>query len=155
MIRPTTGDLLAVKLNNRYYFALVLSKIKLFGGHFVYVFHKTSEQLLPPEELLNNNPPGFHDFVDFNWSNREGRLDRIATKQNIQPFETITRLKATNTIKGKATLWFIYDMSFKEIKKTSSLSSQEKAYPLFHRIDDYLMCKRIDQAWLPEKDPRI
>jgi len=55
----------------------------------------------------------------------------------------------------KAEFWFIYDESFKEIRRTSRLSGEQRAYPLFHRIDDILMCKLIDKHWTPEKDERI
>jgi hypothetical protein len=74
---------------------------------------------------------------------------------DITPYNQIHYLKGTNTTKGKATLWFIYDMNFKEVKRVRRLSEEEKKYPVFSRIDDRIMVERIDQHWVPEKDPAI
>lgn len=65
------------------------------------------------------------------------------------------RLKGTNAFKEKAHLWFIYDMSFKELKRVSQLSAEEAKYPDFSRIDDTIMVDLANKRWTPEQDHRI
>ena len=155
MIRPSIGDLLAVLAGERYYYALQLSKVRLFGAPLVFAFHRTSSVPLAAEEILAAEPSGFYEFVDFIRAKRENRLSRIASKVDVDTFVPVRRFKNTLTIKGKASSWSIYDESFQEIRRTARLTEEEKGYPLFHRIDDVLMCKLIDEQWTPPKDPRV
>ena len=155
MIRPDVGDLIAVNATGKYYYALLLSKARLFGAPLVFAFHRTSATPLTADQVVEGNGPGFHEFVDFIWAKRENRVLRIASKVDTRPFDTVRHFKNTHTTKGKATLWFICDQSFKEIRRTERLTVEEKAYPLLHRIDDILMCDLINQQWTPAKDERI
>jgi hypothetical protein len=155
VIRPVIGDLVAVNANDRYYYAIILSKVRLFGAPLVFAFHRTSETPLTAEQIAVPTATGFHEFVDFIWAKRENRLSRIATKIDTVPFETAHFFKSTHTTKGKATLWFIYDASFSEVRRTKRLSKEEKTYPLRHRIDDTIMCALIDKHWMPGHDERI
>jgi hypothetical protein len=155
MIRPNVADLIAVNAAGKYYYALLLSKVRLFGAPLVFAFHRTSVEPLVADEIVKGNGPGFHEFVDFIWAKRENRVSRIASKIDTRPFDTVRRFKSTHTTKGKASLWFIYDQSFEEVRRTEQLTLEEKGYPLLHRIDDVLMCDLINQQWTPAKDERI
>jgi hypothetical protein len=148
-LRP--GDLVAVETKDRFHYALLLERIRLFGGHWTFAFYLTSANLLSPTEVLDRTPSGFHAFVDFIWGKREGRITRLARNVGLEPFAGPGLLKQSNTSDpAQATIWFIYDMSFKELKRTPTLSSPERKYPFRSRIDDVIMCDRIDRRWSPE-----
>jgi hypothetical protein len=101
-------------------------------------------------------PPtnGFHAFIDFIFAKRENRLDHLAKKVDIGPYNTVKHLKNTHIFPGKAPLWFIYDLDFNE-RRVESLSEEEKYYPLFERIDDTIMVQRVNELWTPDQDKRI
>ena len=155
MTRIYPGDLIAVFSNGRYYYALILDKVRFFGGNWVYVLHETSLELLSPDQVLATQCSGFHALVDFIWAKREGRLLRVATKIDVEPYNSVRRLKDTHHFTGKAPLWFIYDMDFQEVKRVAELDEEEKAYPLLVRIDDTIMAEWVEQQWEPDKDQRI
>jgi hypothetical protein len=155
MIRITPGNLIATQLDGRYYYAVILDKVGLFGGNWTYVFHCTSEVLLSTEQLLGSVQPGFHAFVDFIWAKREDRLVRLAGKVDVRPYNSVQFLKATPHVEGKAKVWFIYNMSFEELKRVAELGDAERAYPLFECIDDTVMACLVEQRWTPEQDERI
>ena len=155
MIRPSVGDLVSVAANGKYYYAVLLSKVRLFGAPLVFAFHRASAEPLMSDQIISPQAQGFHEFVDFVWAKRENRLSRVASKVDISPFNTVHYFKNTHTTRGKASIWFIYDDSFAEIRRTSHLTPEEKTFPLFHRIDDVLMCSLIDRQWTPERDERI
>jgi len=155
MIQIKPADLVAVRANGKYYYALIVDRVRLFGGNWTFVFHRSSSELLDASAILEGEPSGFNAFVDFIWAKRESRLTRLMRGVNTKPFFGPGRLKGTSTIKGKANLWFIYDMEFNELKRTSHLTAQEAAYPLNSRIDDTIMIQRVSEQWIPERDPRI
>ena len=155
VIRPAIGDVVAIGANGKYYYALLLSRIQVFGAPLVFAFHQTSAQPLSVEQIVSPEAPGFHEFVDFIWAKRENRIFRPASKVDVKPFQKVRRFKNTFTTRGKANSWLIYDESFNELRRTKRLSAEERDYPLFHRIDDVLVCGLVDQQWIPSKDPRI
>lgn len=155
MIQVAPGDLVAVTARGRYYYALIVERIRMFGGSWTFAFHRTSGALLAPEALLNGSRSGFNAFVDFIWAKREKRLVRLARKVDASPFRGPGRLKGTHALKEKAAFWFIHDMAFQQLKRESLLSRDEARYPLHETIDDVLMVDRIDAGWTPEQDSRI
>lgn len=157
MIRIFPGDLLAVRAKNRYYYALLLERVRLFGGNWSYAFHRSSGELLQASELLAAGQPGFHAFIDFIWAKRENRIERLAKKVNVEPYNSVRRLKSTFTwrLDEKANWWSIYDLNFKKLKTVSKLSQKEKSYPDWSRIDDTIMVDRVDKLWTPDQDERI
>jgi hypothetical protein len=155
VIQLAQGDLVAVAADERYYYALILDRVRLFGGNWVFVFHMSSDNLLDAADVLNVGRAGYHAFVDFIWAKREKRISRVARKVDTAAFAGPAYLKGTNATKEKAKLWFIYDMSFKEQKRVARLTPDEAKYPDFSRIDDIIMVKRVNESWTPEKDPRI
>ena len=151
MIRIFPGDLVAVRAKGKYYYALVLDRVRLFGGNWVYVFHKTSRSLIAADELLATKQPGFHAFVDFIRAKRENRLTRIAKNVSQKPYDSVRYLKVTPTRVGKPKWWFILDMKFRELKKVRKLTKVERKYPLSGCIDVALMVTSVDHEWLPER----
>jgi hypothetical protein len=155
VIQIAPSDLVAIKANGRYYFALIRDRMRLFGGDWTLVFHGSGERPLSASEVLSGHRSGYDAFVDFIWAKREARLTRLARKIDTGAFQGPGRLKATHALKEKARLWFIYDMSFRELKRGSRLSPEEATYPESSRIADAIMARRADSHWTPEQDSRI
>ena len=156
MIRISSGDLLQISSNGKFYYALVLDKIKLFGGQLVFAFYQTGNEPLLVEQILANPFEGFFETVDFIWAKRENRLERTSKNLNIADWNNrVSFFKNSHALKEKAKEWWIYNREHRQVKRTSILSEEEKRYPLNHRIDDIRMVKLIEERWSPEKDPRI
>jgi hypothetical protein len=156
MTQVYPGDLVRVAANGRFYYAITLDKIRLFGGQLCFVFHRTSEQPLESAEVLRGPLEGFYEIVDFIWAKREGRLVRIGKKLDTSALNRgVSFFKTTFTTRGKAKEWHIVDRDGEEQRRVQKLSVEEARYPLFHRIDDVLMVGLVDQRWSPEKDDRI
>jgi hypothetical protein len=155
MIEIAPGDLVAVVANERIHYALIVERIRMFGGCWTFAFHTTSLQLLTADEVLAGPRDDFHAFVDFVWAKREKRLTRLARKVDPTAFRGPGRLKGTHTLKGKAPFWFIFDMNFRQLKREACLSPEEARYPIQETIDDIVMTDRIDQRWTPDQDPRL
>jgi hypothetical protein len=155
VIRVKPGDLIAVSEAGRYYYALVLDRIRLFGGNWVFAFHTSSDQPVSADSLLGDTPSGFNAFVDFIFAKREGRLTRIAKGVPTDRFQGPGFLKSSFTIVGKAAEWHIANMAFEDIRRVRELDSDEREYPLRQRIDDSTMIERIRDQWTPGKDARI
>ena len=157
MIRIGPGDLVVVSARRRFYYALVLDRIALFGGQLCFVLFRTSAELLSAADIDFETEDGFYEIVDFIWAKREGRIQRIASKI---PYAkamngSVQFFKTTFTVQGKANEWWIRDRDGKDVKRTNKLTEEEKRYPLHHRIDDAYLIDLVDQMWRPEKDPRI
>lgn len=156
MIPIYPRDLVRVAANGRFYYAITLHNIRLFGGQLCFVFHRTSKQPLDSVEVLRGPSDGFYEIVDFIWAKREGRIERIVKKLDTTVLNRGTSFfKSTFTTKGKATEWQIVDREGEEQRRVQELSAEEARYPLFRRIDDILMVELVDQRWVPEKDDRI
>lgn len=90
MIHVKPGNLIAVSAEGRYYYALVLkSLMPRINGHWCFIFHKTSEDLLSAPDLLTEGASGFYELVDFIWAKRQNRLIRIAEKINLKSYNDI------------------------------------------------------------------
>jgi hypothetical protein len=157
VIRVSPGDFVAVSATGRFYYALVLDRIALFGGQLCFVYHRTSTELLAVHEVVEPGADGFIEVVDFIWAKRQKRIQRLASKVALaaQLNESVKFFKISFTLKGKAKEWWIRDREGADVKRTSRLTEPEKAYPLHERIDDVLMVDLVDKQWKPEKDPRI
>ena len=150
MVRVSPGDLVAIHAEGgRYYYALVLDKVGLFGGNWSFAFHETSGSLLSPEDVFSSEG-GFHAFIDFIFAKREKRITRLATKVDVGRYDGVKLLRGRNVLPGR---WqFIYDRGFEEVARVERLSDEEKGYPFFERIDDTIMMQRVDRKWTPAAD---
>jgi hypothetical protein len=156
MTRISPGDLLRIAANGRFYYAIILDKIQLFGGQLCFVLYRTSETPMEAEEAMREPLEGFYEIVDFIWAKREDRVVRLATKLDTHALNRrVVFFKSTHAIKEKAKDWWIYDRKGQELRRVQKLSEEEKRYPLHHRIDDILMVGLVDKRWSPEQDHRI
>jgi hypothetical protein len=156
MIRISPGDLLQISNDGKFFYALVLDKIRLFGGQLAFGFYQVSTEPLAADEVLSKPFEGFYETVDFINANREKRLERIAKHIDVTQWSRqVTFFKQTFTLKGKASEWWICDRNYHKIKRTPTLTEEEKRYPFSHCIGIKLMLKQIEQRWSPENDPRI
>ena len=89
MIRISPGDLVGVRANDRYYYALVLDRVRLFGGNWVFVFHRSSEDLLNAVDVLTGPVSGFNAFVDFIWAKRDSPRKAGSRQERALPFGTV------------------------------------------------------------------
>src|SRR5262249_23253808 len=129
MIRVNRGDLLAIRAESgRYYYALILDKIGLFGGNWSFAFHKTAASLLTHNDVVAQNESGFHDYIDFIFAKREERMTRLATKVDVSRYDWIEFLRSSNKIPGR--WYFIYNRAFEEVRRVERLGEEEKCYPI-------------------------
>ena len=148
--------MLRIAANGRFYYTIILDKIRLFGGQLCFVLYRTSETPMEAEEAMSESLEGFYEIVDFIWAKREDRVARIATKLDVDALNFGVRFfKSTHAIKEKARDWWIYDREGRELRRVQTLTEEEKGYPLHHRIDDTLMVGLVDKRWSPEQDQRI
>ncbi len=145
MKRIKHGDIIAIKINNIFYYAFILDKIKLFGGNWTYVLHYTSNELHNHSELLENNLSGFHAFVDFINAKRENRIFVISRNNDFAGYNKIKHLKAgigIDPLNPKA--WQIMDLEFNDIKRVRKLNKKQIKYPYATRIDYKLLAYTIN-----------
>ena len=58
MIRPSVGDLIADKAEEKYYYTLLLSKVRLFGAPLVFAFIALAQNHLTQRAFSGNANPG-------------------------------------------------------------------------------------------------
>jgi len=151
MKRINPGDIIAIRNNDKFYYAFILDKIKLFGGNWTFVLHYTSDKLSDKEEVLKNSDSGFHAFVDFIYAKRENRIVIVSTKNNFKSKKNIKRLKAgVGIYPSNPKSWKIMDLNFKDIKKIKKLNKKQLKYPYAARIEDSKMCNLVDAKWTPK-----
>lgn len=156
MTRIYPGDFLRIAARDRYYYVIVLDKIRLFGGQLCYVLYHTSESPLEVADVIKEPLKGFYEIVDFIWAKREDRVTRIQTKRNVDDLNHGVRFfKNAHMTTEKAKDWWIYDREGRELRRVQKLTEEEKRYPLYRRIDDIVMVDLIDERWAPERDHRI
>lgn len=157
LIQIAPGDLVCVESEGSFYYALILDRVGLFGGNWMFAFHEISKRPLEASELLGGDRSGFHAFVDFIWAKREGRISRMVRKADTGAFQGPGRLKSTHVYPPgeKAKIWFIYDMKFQELRRGPTLRAGEEKLPLFECINEALWLERVKERWTPEQDSRI
>lgn len=149
------GDVVAFKLNENYCYAIILSKIIMFGANLVYAFPFATKEIIELNELLSSKQKGFNAIVDFILAKRENRITKLGDINNYLAFKLHKYFKGCHEINTKSHNWFIYDDNNQIAKRTSQLTSEEKEYPFWERIDDTILAKRITVNWLPENDSRV
>jgi hypothetical protein len=155
MIRIYPGDLIAVEAEQKVFYALILDRILYIGGNWCYAFHRVTDGLLGPEEVLEGFGDGFHAFVDFIWAKRENRITRLAKKLDCQRYRGAGFLKSTLGKLSTCPRWYIYVMRNRELKSELRLTKEEKRYPVRETINDLLMIERVSAGWRPEIDEDI
>ena len=129
MIRLNPKDLIAIKHDGEYFYYLVRTKIKFFGGNMVFVFHRTSSELLGTEELLAGNVEGFHTFVDFIEAKKKNTMKKMARNVDIQtPVPQLTKMSPSLPGK-KAEMWHFHDLDDNLKDSSPTLSKEQAKYP--------------------------
>jgi hypothetical protein len=73
MIRPSVGDLIADKAEEKYYYTLLLSKVRLFGALLVFAFIALAQNHLTQRAFSGNaNPGSTRSLFSFGLSGRTG-----------------------------------------------------------------------------------
>lgn len=153
MIKIKPGDVIAFERKGRYYYAVIITKVILFGGNLVHAFHLATDKLLSQEELLLQNPTGFNSIVDFISAKRENRIMKLGTIENILPFRKYKHFKKQSVNKK---FWFIEDVQdgqIIELRKTEKLTEEEMGYPYLATIPEGWLVDYIETKWSPEKSP--
>ena len=78
MIQISPGDLVAVAADGRYFYALILHRVGLFGGNWTFVFHRSSQNILDAVDLLNGPKNGYHAIWLEIAERRDGRPSGLA-----------------------------------------------------------------------------
>jgi hypothetical protein len=138
-----------VEAAGRFFYALVLDRIGLFGGAWSFVFAFHSEMQLNSEQVLARGDQGWNGFVDFIWAKRENRITRLARGVDTSRFAGPGYLKGSNAFPQKATMWWIHDLRTGGVSQKRELTSEERAYPMNERIDDTIMVERVLAGWTP------
>jgi hypothetical protein len=152
MIRFKPGDMIAYRWDERYHYAVVLTKLILFGGNLVHAFYRTTDNLLTAEELLQGDAAGFNAIVDFIWAKRQGRIFKLGAVQDYERFRTSQYFKSTHWHLPAPASWWIYDEHDELIRATEELTEAEKMLPNWYTIDDSLLSSYIKSRWAPGKE---
>ena len=155
MIKLKEGDVIAFKRGDRYYYAVVITPIIMFGGNLVYAFHMTTDDLISLAELLKRQTSGFNAVVDFILAKREKRIIKLGSIKNPQQFRKTQYFKRQTPNKK---FWFIEELKDKttyEIKRTEKLNEEEVHYPYLSTIPTDWLADYIDKKWSPEQSDYV
>ncbi len=95
MIQIKSGDLISIEHNDEYFYAFVVTNIKLRGGNLVYAFYKVTKSPLRLEEVLSTGDLGFMTFVDLIQFKRAGTITRLGRNISIPGVEDPEQYKQT------------------------------------------------------------
>lgn len=111
MIKPRIGDLLVIKEGRKHYYVVVLTKVVQFGGHIVFAFHNAGKKCKP--ERLTADHAGFNICTDLLLPNREGRIERLTTFDDVADYWRTKFVKGTPEWRAgvKAVVWFIHKVN--------------------------------------------
>jgi hypothetical protein len=152
MIRISPGDVVAFRWDDQYHYAVVLTKIIMFGGNLVHAFYRTTDNLLAADELLRDFPDGFNAVVDFIFAKRQGRIFKVGAAHDYERFRTGKYFKSTHWHLPKARSWWIYDERGKQVRVTEQLTEAEKRLPNWYTMDDSMLSRLIKSRWAPDKE---
>ena len=156
MIQLRLGDVIAFKSDDKYYYAIIITKIILFGGNLIYTFHLKTNKLLSMEEVIGSKNNGFTAIVDFIFAKKEDRIVKVGHISDYERYWEKRFFKQSNDVwklilkkKELPKIWYIYDEKGNEVKKVKRLMQEEIQYPLHIRIDDKKLSELINIDWQP------
>ncbi|MCP3674181.1 MAG: hypothetical protein GY829_06880 [Gammaproteobacteria bacterium] len=141
------GNFISVKIDNKYYYYLVLSNSAFFGCQWAYAFHKKSSELLTENEILVNYGKGFHALIDFIEERRANEIIKINTKIDIKAYLNESNLKARIDTYGGGHLWYIYSTDFNILKKQKKLKKYQYSFPIASGMKCIDSTKLINKEW--------
>lgn len=155
MLQPRVGDLLEVYEDDEYYYLIILSKIVLFGGNIVYVFHYHGPKLSKFDDLIKERISGFNAVVDLIVPKREGNVRRVLKLPDYTRFLKTRYFKGTHTLTGKASEWWIYDLDHNLVARTSKPSNEMKNGMNYTCLSFTNLSQLVKENFVPSKDPRL
>lgn len=111
MIQQKIGDLLEIDEGGRYFYVVVLTKVVMFGGNILFVFHNDGKK----RQLSSLAPDssGFNICADLLMPKRERRVHRLHRYEDVTGFWRSEYAKGTNEYRpgAKAKEWFVYSIN--------------------------------------------
>jgi hypothetical protein len=110
VIQQRIGDLLEIERGGMYFYVVVLSKVVMFGGNILFVFHNDGQKR--EAGGLTSDCSGFNICADLLLPKQEDRVTRLHRYEDVSPFWRSKYAKMTNEYRlgAKAKEWFIYDL---------------------------------------------
>lgn len=152
MIQISPGDLIAIEHERRFFYAIVLTRIFMFGGQVVYAFHRTTTDLETAERFLQGKGDGFHFIADFIDAKYKSAIYRLARKLPIVDLNAFKFFRQGEQSYGLDKTWAIWDRAPHVVQTPTSLTDEQWACPILRTVSYREMCECIDRKWKPEHD---
>lgn len=155
MIRQKPGDLLEVHFDGKFYYAVVLTPIVMFGGNIIFAYHGDGSRL----QLHDLHPSGlgFNVCTDLRLPKKEGDVSRIASNVDLAPYWRTRLAKGCQEYrKGhKAHEWWIYpiDDLLNHIARTNELSTEYRQAMDNGCYSFDIVAEKIQHRYTPEQNP--
>ncbi len=111
MINQRTNDLLEIFFEEKYYYVVVLTKIVMFGGNIIFIFHGDGSKKNLDSLLSEENPTGFNWCSDLLLAKKQGKVSRLSKLDSVDKYwktkflkNPIGALQWGDKVKG----WLIY-----------------------------------------------
>jgi hypothetical protein len=149
MFHPRPGQLLAVKVRDRYFYTLILTKVALFGSQLAFVFHNKTNSLVSWHEIEAWPFDGFVAFIDLGFAKREGRIQRIANDFEPAGFEAPRRFKhgVSREPQIEPSRWAVVDLSGDELEVHATLPEHLRALPDYIAVGEEIWTRRAEERW--------
>ncbi len=157
MIRQSPGDVLEICFEDRWICLVVVTKIFMFGGNIVYVFHGDGSRIegfAPSPEL-----PGFNICTDFILPKREGQVNRITRVPDPMAYLVSNLVKSCHEheLGQTAKRWFLSKVqdpnttykTVRRLSKTQAMAMDSGMYSFDLTVEKALA------GYTPDKNPFI
>jgi hypothetical protein len=126
MMHQQIGDLPQIEEGGKYFYVVVLTKVVMFGGNILFVFHTNGDKR--DVGSLAPGCSGFNICADLLLPKREGRVIRLHRFESLTPFWRSKYAKTTpeNRLGVKAKEWFIYnihDLGGQQVARVAELTT--------------------------------
>ncbi len=157
MIRQQEGDFLEIEFEGKFYYVIVLTKIRMFGGNILYAFHTNGEKQNPGLLLNDKTISGFNLCADLLLAKRQGKVKRISNLGNTDEYWKSKYAKSPRGLSQngeKEKYWKIYDIRNLE----NYIETRIWMTPKYKKAMDRITCsfdvaaRLILEKYLPEKN---
>jgi hypothetical protein len=149
MIQQQIGDVLEIQFEGHWYYLVVLTKVVMFGGNIVFVFHNDGQKRCYEE--LRESDAGFNICTDLLGVKRDGLVKRIGKVEDLERYFKSAYCKGTFTHrKGvKAETWFIYrlDDLRTPVKQVKAMDRGTYSFDL--------VAEKVLQRYTPDQNEHI
>lgn len=157
MIQQRPGDLLEVLVGETYVYLVVLTKVVMFGGNIVFIFHTDGSRKTAKE--LKSIESGFNVCVDLIYEKRADKVSRVCRFDDFQQYFKTRFVKS----KSDETLielglekpgWYVGKIDnlegghrrYRKLPKKYFSAMNHATYPLEHLVE------KIVTGYTPEDD---